>query len=327
MLGLVSKDGVYTIFEHITKGDAAAALTQFKELYHSGADPQLILQDLLEITHFLTQIKVIPELADAPHIPQNERDRAKALAEKLALPYLARCWQMLLKGASEVASASNTLMATEMVLVRLAYTSDLPTPGDLIKKITTSDTAHTNGATPTPAPAPQEQAPAPALAANDPDPAPPVIESALPPAAAPITNPTSFEDIVTLFKTQQEFFLYNWLKSDVHLVEFAPLRLEIRLSEAAPTDLPGRLTACLRRWTNEKWLVIVSNEAGSKSLREQEEDAFAAHKKACIDDPNVQAVLDAFPGAEVKNIETAASTPHNKEEHEPTPKQQKSTQG
>ena len=94
----------------------------------------------------------MPALAEAPGTPEAERSRGRDLAEKLSIPVLARIWQMLLKGIGETRQAPFPLQAAEMVLVRLAYAGELPTPGDLVKRLqgTPSDT-------PAKAPAPSSQ--------------------------------------------------------------------------------------------------------------------------------------------------------------------------
>ena len=51
------------------------------------------------------------------------------------MPVLARAWQMLLKGHEEVKSSPRPHAAADMVLVRLAYAADLPTPGDLMRRL------------------------------------------------------------------------------------------------------------------------------------------------------------------------------------------------
>ena len=48
---------------------------------------------------------------------------------------LSRAWQMLLKGVSEVQGAGRPIAAAEMVLVRIAYAADLPTPDEVIRTI------------------------------------------------------------------------------------------------------------------------------------------------------------------------------------------------
>lgn len=135
MLGLADRTRVLDLFDSLMRGATAEALETLQDLYASGADPAVVLQDLMDFTHFLTRARLTPESLNAAGVPEAERLRGKELAEKLSMPVLTRTWQILLKGLGEVQNAPNPLQATEMVLIRLAYASELPTPGDLIKQL------------------------------------------------------------------------------------------------------------------------------------------------------------------------------------------------
>src|SRR5207248_7099006 len=117
------------------KGDIAGALKELRDQYDTGADPAVALSDLAEFTHFVTGIKVVPAVADDVSLAEVERTRGRVFAEKLSMRVLARAWQMLLKGVAEVEAAGRPLAAAEMVLVRLAYAADLPTPDEVIRSL------------------------------------------------------------------------------------------------------------------------------------------------------------------------------------------------
>ena len=134
MLGIADRGLSFDLLETVFKGDAAGALKQMGSLYEGGADPAMVLQELLELVYFLTRLKLAPDLGEDPGV-EGERGRGLPLAQKLGMAELARAWQMLLKGLGEVQNAPSPLQAAEMVLVRLAYAADLPAPADLIKSL------------------------------------------------------------------------------------------------------------------------------------------------------------------------------------------------
>jgi len=171
MLGLADRLRIYDLFEELMRGDVAGALGQLREQYDLGADPEVVLRDLLELTHLLTRLQVAPEAGADPSLSEVERQRAEALAHGLSMPVLARTWQMLLKGLGEVRGAPSALAAAEMILIRIAYSTDLPSPLDAVRQVTGA-----TGATTAPA-----QTPA-ATAAR-----PPAPVSAQVPASAPVS--------------------------------------------------------------------------------------------------------------------------------------------
>ena len=135
MLGIADRGLVFDLLESVLRGDAPAALAQMGHLYRGGADPLMILQDLLDLSHFVTRLKLAPEAGTGDPIAEGDRARARPLAEKLTIPVLARVWQMLLKGLEEVQMAPSPIQAAEMVLVRLAYVADLPAPAELVRSV------------------------------------------------------------------------------------------------------------------------------------------------------------------------------------------------
>src|SRR5215471_8358536 len=136
MLGLADRARIIDLFEALMRGDVAAELTELRAQYDTGADPAVVLGDLAEFTHFVTRVKIVPAVADDPALIEVERARGRGFAEKLSMRVLSRCWQMLLKGIAEVTAAGRPLAAAEMVLVRIAYAADLPTPDEVIRALT-----------------------------------------------------------------------------------------------------------------------------------------------------------------------------------------------
>ena len=148
MLGLADRTRVIDLFEALMRADIAAALTELRDQYNTGADPAMVLGDLAEFTHFVTRVKIVPALADDVSLTEAERTRGRAFATKLSMRVLARTWQMLLKGIGEVEAAGRPIDAAEMVLVRIAYAADLPTPDEVIRSLGDSRSGNGTGAPP-----------------------------------------------------------------------------------------------------------------------------------------------------------------------------------
>ncbi|HEV7371242.1 MAG TPA: DNA polymerase III subunit gamma/tau [Arenibaculum sp.] len=186
MLGLADRARVIGLFDATMSGRPRDALDILADLHRIGADPAVVMQDLLDLTHFLTRFKVVPETASDPATPEIERTQGADLASRLSLPVLSRAWQILLKGLGEVQAAPVPADAVEMVIVRLAYLADMPTPGDLVRQIQGTLAGGSTGA---PAPsagggggsAPRSRGPALAIAEAP----PPIAAMSLAPAEAP----------------------------------------------------------------------------------------------------------------------------------------------
>ncbi|MDF1793163.1 MAG: DNA polymerase III subunit gamma/tau [Thalassobaculaceae bacterium] len=148
MLGLVDRVRIYDLFEAVMAGRIGDGLSVLADLYDGGADPVVVIQDLMELTHGITRMKAAPQAAGANDLGEAERDRGKALAETLAVPSLTRTWQMLAKGLGEVQTAPVPIAAAEMVLIRVAHSADMPDPADLVRMLTDGTPLPAGGAAP-----------------------------------------------------------------------------------------------------------------------------------------------------------------------------------
>jgi DNA polymerase-3 subunit gamma/tau len=300
MLGLADRAKVFDLFEATMRGDVKAALDLLADQYAAGASPVVVLQDLLELTHWLTRLKVAPDGANDPALAETERTRGVAMAQTLPLPALTRAWQMLLKGLGETRIAPMPLQAAEMVLVRLAYAADLPSPADAVKALGSGGAV--SAARPVPAPAPSGGARASAVGTAQAVNAPP-MRSAMPETVAKVETPQpqSFVEVVALFEQHREAKLASHLKSHVGLVRFEQGVIEFNPLRGAPTDLAGQVGKLLTQWCGQRWVASVVNTPGAPSLREQEIDQAKA-------DPVVKSILENFPGATIEAIRRADET-------------------
>jgi DNA polymerase-3 subunit gamma/tau len=311
MLGLADRVRIVDLFETLMKGDIAAALGELRAQYDIGADPAVVLSDLAEFTHFVTRVKVIPAVADDVSLSEAERTRGRAFATKLSMRVLSRTWQMLMKGIAEVQASSRPVAAAEMVLVRIAYAADLPTPDEVVRSlgdggggdVPVRPSGNGGGA---PSHAPQSYARGGATrssAAVSPRPADDPVASS---DAAPTLAISSFEAVVALAAEKRDIGMKLALERDVRLVRCEDGQLEIALEPSAAKTLVHDLQRKLGEWTGKRWIVVVSKEQGAPSLRAQMEAQKAEVERGVQADPLVQAVLNRFPGAKIVGVTQAA---------------------
>jgi DNA polymerase-3 subunit gamma/tau len=299
MLGLADRTQVIDLFEAVMRGDVPAAFAGLRSQYDAGADPAVILSDLAAFSHIVTRLKLIPEAAKDPALSEIERTRGTDYAQKLSVRTLSRAWQVLLKGIPEVQSSNRPIAAAEMVIVRLAYAADLPTPDEALRALKDGAPLPVGG----PAPAPSRPS-GPATSGNmalatsqaQPQPRP------QPAQAEPAMRLRRFEDVVALAGEKREIVLKSQLERDVRLVRFEEGRIELSLTETGSRTIANDLTRALQQWTGERWMVALSSEEGSPTLHEQAVAAERERKAGAASHPLVQAVLSKFPGAQIVNV-------------------------
>jgi DNA polymerase-3 subunit gamma/tau len=313
MLGLADRARTIDLFEAVMRGDLAAALAELRDQYDTGADPAVVLSDLAGFTHLVTRVKIVPGVADDLSLAEVERKRGRGFAEKLSMRVLARAWQMLLKGIAEVEASPRPLAAAEMVLVRLAYAADLPSPDEVIRALDEG----AGGGRP-------ERSVAPSLSSAN----PPRLETARPASRAPLaalTRPSDapvarlaqappepaprvvarFADLIALAVEKRDIGVKSALERDVRLVRCEDGRLEIALQPSASRTLVNDLSRKFSQWTGRRWMVVVSAERGEPTLHAQSEARQAELKTGVTADPLVRAVLARFPGAEIVDVRQA----------------------
>ena len=347
MLGLADRVRIVDLFEALMKGDIASALTELRAQYEIGADPAVVLGDLAEFTHFVTRMKVVPAVGEDASLSEAERVRGRDFATQLSLRVLSRTWQMLLKGIGEVQASGRPLAAAEMVLVRIAYAADLPTPDEVVRSLNDNGgggapvvrggnggggggggaSAAAQSFTPrfeAPRGAPRAQVSAAPMASSKPmASSEPMASSDLArrdlPEAQPAVVINSFPELIAFVADKRDINAKMALERDVRLVRFEDGKLEIALLPSAPKGLVNELQRKLSGWTGRIWMVAVSREQGAPTMREQANDRQAELREEVLQDPLVQAVLKKFPGAKLGEITQTADEPQLDEAALPPP--------
>lgn len=307
MLGFADKSQIISIFQLLVEGRIAEALDSFTNVASTSAEPLQIFTDMLEFCHLVTRLKITPSLQPA-HTTQGELEAAQMLSKELPVSVLSRIWQLLLKAQGEIKYSANPKQTAEMALIRIAYSTELPDPNDLIRDLKKNSLARNSSKPEASAPAPRPEAPAyqpslqPALQVV-PQPQPQPIQQQSPlHVHSHSPSPNSFEEVAELFRKKGEFIIYDSIINEVHLVSFKPERLEIRLAPGAPKELPNKINNQLNSWTGERWGIVISSEAGQPTLAQQLQSKKQAAIEAAKEDPLVKEIFKYFPDAEVKDV-------------------------
>jgi DNA polymerase-3 subunit gamma/tau len=276
MLGLADRGRIRRLLQLVLSGDAAAALEQLDEAHELGIDPTQLLRGLMESLHAATRAKA-GAAADALQSAE-ERESAAELAQALSWGVLHRLWQMLLKGLQDVDVAPDPREAAEMALLRLIHSAALPDPASVLQKLSSEASA----ASPTAAPEAK--------------------------GGAPIAQlPSDFRGLIAALERSGKHQLAVQLHDQVGLVRYAPPELAVKPLRPLGHDWPRDVALALKASTGVSWQVALSDEPGEPSLLEQEKMAEERVRADVLADPNVRAVMEAFPDAELESFSTRGS--------------------
>jgi len=332
MLGRPGRRDSIAILTGAMAGDSAGGLAALASAMANGAEPEMIIADLLDLVH-RASLKAaggtLEELLEAEKAP------VAALAEQ-GIARLGRAWQMLLKGHAEVTAAPHPAAAAGMLIIRLSHLASMPTPGEIVRKLADSEPGSPSQDS-APSPAPDQPAATPSAPPPPPAPASAVPEMTEPPAtdpqpprtmmtsgpaeaaiAAPSTpqpqtqpqtqtqpQPQSIHDIAALAESRDDLLLAALIRNHVRPVKVQPSLLEISLTDGAPDSLAGDIARQLSRWTGTRWMVSLAEGAGGRTVAEERQAARQQQRDALAETPLVKSILATFPGAEIESVKPA----------------------
>ena len=309
MLGLADRGRVLDLFEFIMRGQTKEALNELGSQYSDGADPIGIIRDLAEVTHWVSVIKITPGAADDPTVSPDEKGRGQAFSQSLSMQILTRTWQLLLKALEEISSAPNSMMAAEMAIIRITHVSDLPSPEELVRKLTNtkSDTTVVTKES-------SEGAANNTTSSNYKQTQPTETNSignegntalALDAETLALQYPT-FESVLGIIRKFRDMKLLIDVENSIRLSSYVPGRIEFTPTENAPKDLAQRLGQLLQNWTGFRWAITVVSNCSTETIQENRNAEEAQLKHEAKLHPFVKTVFENFPKASITEIKSQA---------------------
>ena len=295
MLGLADREKIFNLVEIILEGDALGAINKYKELYELGADIAMIFDELLNVVHFLVQIKIAPDLKDDIYIPEFERNKGAELSSKMTLNNLNIIWQILFKGYQELQNSSHLYQHGEMIILRIIYLHDGPSPEDLIKKMDKEVVK-------------KEPLEKNLELQNETNESNKVLnfnenkKEILPKENVNIKHVQDFRHFVDMFFKNREGLLHTKLYNDVQLVSFKEGEVTLNTSKINDTGFNRTVAKLISKWTGRIWQIHSSTSNLGKSLHD--EDIINQQKEIEImkNHPEVKKILKEFPESKIHAI-------------------------
>ena len=304
MLGLADREAIFNLIDAILKGDVKLALEIYNKIYKSGADIIMIFDEILNIIHFITQIKIAPELKEEIHIPELERNKAFEISNKISMSSLGVIWQVLFKGYQELQSGYHLFQHGEMILIRLIYVYDGPSPDDLSKKLisekfkevektqidsnlsfNTNDNSTSNKIS--------NQV---NLTAHQDK------ETIIKKKPEGVLNVKNFRHFVDLFYQKKEGMLHTYLYNNAKLVSYKEGELIINAKSIADPHFTRTIAKLVSKWTGRIWQISVSSNNIGQTL--YEEDLFEQQQQIekMKENYEIKSILNMFPGSKIHSI-------------------------
>ena len=302
MLGLADRANIFDLMDAIFEGNALKALDIFNKIHNSGADILMIFDEMLNVTHFITQIKIAPQLKDDIHIPELERKRGYEISEKISLSSLGIIWQVLFNGYEELQSGYHLFQHGEMIIIRMIYLYDGPNPDDLIKLTQNTNTKNnelsekniinnsdikTNSTI------------------NELDQKNILLNKE---TIKGIRRVNSFRHFVDFFYQKREAMIHTYLYNNAKMISFKEGEVVINVSTIADPHFTRTIAKLISTWTGRIWQISSSTSNVGQTLHEKDIVEQQKEIEKMKIDPEINIILEAFPGVKIHSITKISET-------------------
>ena len=298
MIGLADRGQVLSLFSDLISGNMEKVLENLQKQYQNGANPQSILNDLIEISHLLLKTKIVPNSTGLFAMTEAEKNLCGEIAQNISIAILSKIWQMLIKGVSEMQLAPSAIDALEMILVRIAYSANLPTPAELLESVKKNSDLRENR---------------PNFIAKQPQPEPVFVPKEIkqeapqqPQEIKPETNserkPFSLEEFADYLETHKKMMLLYALKNDMSFSQFDKGYAKLRISERMKNETFASLRNILAEASGYEWTFDIETGALGETIADKENATLEQNKKDVQSNPIVKAILEEFSGARIETL-------------------------
>ncbi len=305
MIGLADRTQTFDLFEKLIAGNVNEVVQKLAEMYKNGATPLTVLQDLINITHLVAKVKIVPTFADDPSLSESEKDFCKRLAPNTPIAILSKIWQMMIKGLSELSLAPVQIDALEMILIRVAYSASLPTPFEILNDVKKKSEL-----------IPQKKQ---AYQQGE------ASTRSFPSTTAKIDEQSSSglkfnspEELAAYLENSRRVLLAYSFKHDMSFIKFANGQIEATASDKINNDFLLDLQKILMEATGIKWNINIVSGAVGETIADKEQAQDNANKKNVSDLPLVKAILAEFKGAKIETLTRKITADEDEESGEIT---------
>lgn len=316
MLGIADRSRIIDIVRLVIDGNKAKALDEAQEIFDLGADPKLVLQDMLEVIYLISRSKSFGKIENDLTVSESESDLIFSLSKDIDFSYISMIWQFILKGIEELNFVPNHFLSFQMLIMRLVHLKDLPSPEQVIDDVINSDTLEiakspeqkddfneikpgtiinkqTSAKTQIKSTA-QEKA-------EDLDRTPKILEKKQDSRNLEIIN--SFEKLVEITNINKEIQLKFDLERNVRVVKFENGKIDISFNENLSKNFVRSLTEKLKLWTGERWIISLSKEVGKSTIFENKETFKNNLLQEALESEVYKKIKESFPDAELSDVE------------------------
>ncbi len=285
MLGLADKDKLIELIKNIIDGNEKTSSLVLDEIFDYGSDPQLVLENLLELVYLISREQTLGNISSDLSISENESKQICELSKKIDLTYTSILWHYLLKGIEDLKLFPDSFIALQMLTTRLCRLKDMPDPQKLREEDVDLNvlSSKEEGVVKTQIKTIVQEKKIPESKKNDNK----IINF--------VSKINNIEDLVNIAIKKQEIELKKDLQSNVSVIDFKQGKISIEFNSNLSKNFPKLLTNKLFEWTGKKWVISFTNDKRDRLANKEKN--FEEIKSSEV----YKSVMESFPDAEFIN--------------------------
>lgn len=269
MLKRADRGVVVDFMKTLLSGDVATALEKSDQIYTNGADLTMLLNDMMEWTHWATRMHPALHVGDAINSPYtaDQREQIREINAGVSLNTLSRIWQVMVAAVPEMQAAGNQKQCFDMLIVRLMHIADMPPISEIIKQ----QNATTKTSTP-------------------------ITKKADTVAEKPkFYEIKSAADLANALQQTKEILLFSYYTSNIEIVEFGENKITY-YDRKGDDDFPQKLAAWLMDKTGHTWTL-------QRATQSQHTATVAEQKQSELEsDPMIANAMSLFEDAQIIGV-------------------------
>ncbi len=290
IFGYINKSSYIELLEIIFLGDEEKIIDHYRKLYDTGIEPDLFLNDFLEVLYFVKNISYIEDGGNNFSLNDSDYKKITSLSKEIDPNALLLFWEFTLKTLKEINIVSNPNLLVEMFLIQLTYlkkknviqNNQQKEPNKtLLKNIDVNNTVNKDAINQIKNITQEEKK----------------IEKK---NKLEINN---LEDIIKMCFEKKEMKLKYELENNVNLVSFSNMNIEISFNDKLNKNFVKDLSEKLFDWTKNRWLISFSKEKGEMSEKEKKNILKKKKIREYESSSEYKNLLKVLPDIELIDIE------------------------
>lgn len=267
MLKRADRGVVVDFMNILLSGDTAKALNKVDEIYNNGADLSMLLNDMMEWTHWATRMHPALHAGETVNSPYtaDQREQIRTINNRISLNTLSRIWQVMVASVQEMQSAGNQKQCFDMLVIRLMHIADMPSVTEILKQQQNNQNTQ-----PKPEKQPQQQ-------------------------EKQQEHITSATELANALQKSKEILLYSYYSSNIEIVDFSDGKIKY-FDRGTDADFTHKLSAWLTEKTGHSWALERATESQhTQTVTEKKQEELES-------DPLVASAMSLFSDAEIVGV-------------------------